>query len=261
MHSKQTKIICTLADNRCEPEFIQELVDNGMNVVRLNTAHLTVEAAGKMVKTIRSVSDRIGILIDTKGPEVRTCDMDDSIVVQTGDRVCITNNPSKPGDFKVNYPGFVGDVAAGKIEACVLCVVEVEGAQRPCWDVDNIRGARGGQNVARRRQVKQRREAAGPDARHRLAHRRAGHDGNIERCGAVARRLCKAELRFDFAQLRFFIELENEQRGEGDQERACQGGETARAQRVNARGQSFPVQMLLLIRHFCFRRRALTMPA
>ena len=121
---------------------------------------------------------------------------------------------------------------------------------RTIASIDNVRGARGGQNVARRRQVKQRREPARPDARHRLAHRRAGHDGNIQRGGAVARRLCKAQLGFGFAQLRFFIEFENKQRGEGDEEGARQGGETARAQRVNARGQSFSVQMLLLIRHF-----------
>ena len=113
MHSKQTKIICTIADNRCEPEFIQELVNSGMNVARLNTAHITTEGAAQMVKTIRSISDRIGILIDTKGPEVRTCEMEESIEVQTGDQVCITNNPSKPGDFKVSYNGFVNDVPVG----------------------------------------------------------------------------------------------------------------------------------------------------
>ena len=113
MHSKQTKIICTLASNRCEPEFIKELVDNGMNVARLNTAHITTEEAEQMVANIRSVSDRIGILIDTKGPEVRTCDLEEPIEVQTGDLVCITNEPSKPGDFKVNYDAFVDEIPAG----------------------------------------------------------------------------------------------------------------------------------------------------
>ena len=107
MHSKQTKIICTIADNRCEPDFIKKLVDCGMNVARLNTAHITTAAAEKMVATIREVSDRIGILIDTKGPEVRTCDMDEPIEVQTGDMVCITTSPSKPGDFRVNYDNFI----------------------------------------------------------------------------------------------------------------------------------------------------------
>lgn len=113
MHSKQTKIICTIADNNCEPAFIQQLVDNGMNVVRLNTAHLSTDAAKRIVDNIRAVSKEIGILIDTKGPEVRTCNLDESIEVQTGDSVCITNSPSKPGDFSVNYEDFVTDIPAG----------------------------------------------------------------------------------------------------------------------------------------------------
>ncbi len=113
MYSKQTKIICTLADNRCEPEFIQQLVTNGMNVARLNTAHITTEAAQQMVRNIRSVSDRIGILIDTKGPEVRTCDLEEPINVLSGDQVFITNEPTGPGDFKVSYDGFVKEIPVG----------------------------------------------------------------------------------------------------------------------------------------------------
>lgn len=110
MHSKQTKIICTIADNRCEPSFIQSLVDNGMNVARLNTAHITTEAAEKMVANIRSVSDRIAILIDTKGPEVRTCELDQPIAVKTGDRVAIARAPSAPNEFKVNYDSFIDEI-------------------------------------------------------------------------------------------------------------------------------------------------------
>lgn len=113
MHSKQTKIICTIATNRCEPEFIQKLVDSGMNVARLNTAHMSLEEASETVRKIRSVSDRIAILIDTKGPEVRTCDIAESISVQTGDMVCITNVPSKPGDFRVNYENFTEEISEG----------------------------------------------------------------------------------------------------------------------------------------------------
>lgn len=114
MHSKQTKIICTIAGNRCQPEFIRELVERGMDVARLNTAHITTEEAEQMVANIRSVSDRIGILIDTKGPEVRTRGIEDPIEVQAGDFVNITTGPSDdPRSFYVNYEGFVSDIAAG----------------------------------------------------------------------------------------------------------------------------------------------------
>ena len=55
MHSKQTKIICTIAGQRCEPEFIQRLVDCGMNVARLNTAHITTDEADTIIANIRSI--------------------------------------------------------------------------------------------------------------------------------------------------------------------------------------------------------------
>ena len=47
MYTKQTKIVCTIAHNRCEPEFIEDLFDAGMNVARLNTAHIEVEDAAE----------------------------------------------------------------------------------------------------------------------------------------------------------------------------------------------------------------------
>ena len=72
---RTTKIICTLAESRCDRDFITQLVENGMDVVRLNTAHLDIPAAERIVASIRAVSDRVGILLDTKGPEVRTCNM------------------------------------------------------------------------------------------------------------------------------------------------------------------------------------------
>ncbi|MDE6394091.1 MAG: pyruvate kinase, partial [Duncaniella sp.] len=72
MLKKSTKIITTVSDLRCEVEFIQALFDAGMNVVRMNSAHLGAEGMKKIVENCRAVSPRIGIMIDTKGPEIRT---------------------------------------------------------------------------------------------------------------------------------------------------------------------------------------------
>ncbi len=113
MLSKQTKIICTIAGNRCEPAFIRQLFDAGMNMARLNTAHITTQEAETIVANIRSVSDRIGILIDTKGPEVRTCDINDPIAVQSGDTINIASDHTPECGFKVNYEDFVEEVLAG----------------------------------------------------------------------------------------------------------------------------------------------------
>lgn len=43
-----------------------------MNVVRMNSAHIQREGFQRIVNNVRAVSDRIGILMDTKGPEIRT---------------------------------------------------------------------------------------------------------------------------------------------------------------------------------------------
>jgi pyruvate kinase len=113
MYSKQTKIICTIAGNNCEPDFIHQLVEKGMNVARLNTAHITTEEADIIVANIRTVSDRIGILIDTKGPEVRTCEMEQPVEVATGDTVRVASAHIPEGGFQVTYDEFIAEVPVG----------------------------------------------------------------------------------------------------------------------------------------------------
>ena len=67
---KHTKIVATISDKRCDVEFIRQLFDAGMNVVRLNTAHISTESAIVMIKNVREVSDSIAILVDTKVDKV-----------------------------------------------------------------------------------------------------------------------------------------------------------------------------------------------
>ena len=115
---KKTKIICTVADNRCDVDFIKSLYENGMNVVRINSAHATIEGAGKIVENVRKVSDRIAILIDTKGPEVRLTRMNDSVgfVAHTGELVEILDDPDSPctkGGLRTTYPNLSVDVPVG----------------------------------------------------------------------------------------------------------------------------------------------------
>ena len=96
MQQKKTKIICTISDLNCGVGFLRSLYDNGMNVVRINTAHATIEGAQKIVDNVRAVSDKIAILIDTKGPEVRLTAMDSSegLQVANGDILTIGNDPN-----------------------------------------------------------------------------------------------------------------------------------------------------------------------
>ena len=67
MMLKQTKIVASISDQRCEVEFIRDLFKAGMNVVRMNTAHASREGFEKLITNVREVSNRIAILMDTKG--------------------------------------------------------------------------------------------------------------------------------------------------------------------------------------------------
>jgi len=110
MQSKQTKIICTIAGNNCAPSLIQDLYNAGMNVARLNTAHISTKEAEKIIANINSVSSNIGILIDTKGPEIRTCEFEKPIELKTNTIVKIGSDHVPKGGFQVNYAEFINEV-------------------------------------------------------------------------------------------------------------------------------------------------------
>lgn len=85
---KKTKIVATISDRRCDVDFIRSLFEAGMNVVRINSAHTSFEGATNIVNNTRAVSDKIAILVDTKGPEIRTTRMaDEGIAVKEGDLI------------------------------------------------------------------------------------------------------------------------------------------------------------------------------
>lgn len=113
---KQTKIVASVSDLRCEVEFIRDLYEAGVNVIRMNTAHATPDGLRKIIRNVRAVSPHIGILIDTKGPEVRTTGTDAPIAYCAGEKVTIVGNPSQESEHDmvcVSYPDFVKDVKVG----------------------------------------------------------------------------------------------------------------------------------------------------
>lgn len=113
---KQTKIIATISDLRCEQKFIKSLYDEGMNVVRMNSAHIEEEGFDRIINNTRAVSNEIGILMDTKGPEVRTTKCDEPIEIKTGDILKMTGSPDQMSSKEmicVSYKDFVKDVTVG----------------------------------------------------------------------------------------------------------------------------------------------------
>ena len=115
---KHTKIVATVSDQRCDVAFVEALYKAGMNVVRLNTAHMMEEGLTRVVNNVRAVSDRIGILMDTKGPEVRTTTTvnKEPIPFKTGEIVKVIGNPDQETSHDcicVSYKNFVNDLAIG----------------------------------------------------------------------------------------------------------------------------------------------------
>ena len=112
MIKKKTKIIATISDRKCDVEFLTSLYNIGMNVVRINTAHQTPEVTEQVIQNVRKVSPTLAIIIDTKGPEVRTKDIENDIFVKAGDFVYITNKKEEglKNSFSVNYGGYTTDV-------------------------------------------------------------------------------------------------------------------------------------------------------
>ena len=118
MDTKKTKIVATISDKNCEPAFIKELYEAGMNIIRINSAHLDIEGALRIIKNTREISDKIAIILDTKGPEIRTTICDSPIPLKKGATINIIGDPGKkssPEAIYVTYKSFSADIPLGSL--------------------------------------------------------------------------------------------------------------------------------------------------
>lgn len=114
---RKAKIVAKIADNKSEVPFLKMVVDAGVDVLWLNTAHQDEPEALELVKRIRSVTTRIPIMIDTKGPEIRTKNVEAPFEVKTGDIITFTGDHSVTGKnvVHVSYPNFHNEVPVGSL--------------------------------------------------------------------------------------------------------------------------------------------------
>jgi pyruvate kinase len=116
MDRKRTKIVATISDKRCSTEFIRSLYEAGMDVIRINSAHCTEDFVPQVINTAREVSDKIAVLLDTKGPEIRSTICDEPIELTKGEMINVTGDPerkSTDSNIFVTYPAFAADVPIG----------------------------------------------------------------------------------------------------------------------------------------------------
>jgi pyruvate kinase len=118
MICKKTKIVSTLGPSTDKPEILKGLVEAGVNIFRFNFSHGTHESHGKTMDSIRKLKLNAGILLDTKGPEIRTGEVRGKLSVKVGDKFTITTTAGvyeDTGKISVNYKGFINDVDVGDV--------------------------------------------------------------------------------------------------------------------------------------------------
>jgi pyruvate kinase len=121
VYYRHTKIIFTLGPS-CEQESVlREMIEEGVDICRINMAHATHEWTREVIRRIHSVSRSmnrpVGVMMDIKGPEIRIGDIDGTWDLKVGDRVRLACFPEGMSQnvrsVMVNYPGMVQDVQPG----------------------------------------------------------------------------------------------------------------------------------------------------
>ena len=114
---RKTKIVCTIGPASESPEMLAKLINAGMNVARLNFSHGSHEEHAVRIATIRDVAAKlnktIGILLDTKGPEIRTHNMKNGELHLKQGQVIEISMTEVEGDenrFSVSYERLIEDV-------------------------------------------------------------------------------------------------------------------------------------------------------
>lgn len=117
---RKTKIVCTIGPASESIEKLVQLIEAGMNVARLNFSHGNHEEHAARIRNIREATEKTGkqvaILLDTKGPEIRTNNMENnSIELVAGNDVTISMREilGTPEKFSITYDGLLYDVNPG----------------------------------------------------------------------------------------------------------------------------------------------------
>ncbi|XP_011624562.1 pyruvate kinase isozyme G, chloroplastic isoform X2 [Amborella trichopoda] len=129
---RKTKIVCTIGPSTSTREMIWKLADAGMNVARLNMSHGDHASHQKTIDLVKeynaqSQDNVIAIMLDTKGPEVRSGDLPQPIMLKAGQEFTFTirRGVNSENVVSVNYDDFVNDVEEGDtllVDGGMMCL-------------------------------------------------------------------------------------------------------------------------------------------
>ena len=114
---RKTKIVCTIGPASESPERLEQLIDAGMNVARLNFSHGDHDEHLQRILAIRKVAaakqKTVGILLDTKGPEIRTHSMENGLIeLVAGQKIDVSMQEvvGTKERFSITYDQLIDDV-------------------------------------------------------------------------------------------------------------------------------------------------------
>lgn len=121
---RHTKIVFTIGPASESEERLEELIHAGVDVCRLNMAHASHEWTREVVARVRKVCERVGrhiaIMMDVKGPEIRTGDLPEKIELKAGEIFDFLTQGTIEDNLEegirgvtVNYPKFAEDIVEG----------------------------------------------------------------------------------------------------------------------------------------------------
>lgn len=152
MNTRSTKIIFTVGPSTDSPEQLRALIREGVDICRINMAHADRDSVREIARKVREAGQaenrEIALMLDIKGPEIRTGDLPEPLQLKKGDRIDFAcSEAAEPEEgvplVGVNYPGLINDVRENssilvdngllrftvitKTENRLSCVVEVPG--------------------------------------------------------------------------------------------------------------------------------------
>ncbi len=141
---KRTKIIATIGPTSESVSMLKELITHGMNIARLNFSHGTHDEHLQRINNIRQASAEVGIpvaiMLDTKGPEIRTGTLKENKITLTAGEIVTLTTADIIGDakrFSINYNNLPNDVSVGSQillddGLIALSVIAIDGQEISC---------------------------------------------------------------------------------------------------------------------------------
>ncbi len=117
---KKTKIVATLGPSTHDKAILEEMMDVGVNVFRINFSHAVYENVREKVKQIREINERknynVAVLADLQGPKLRVGEMGEKVKLKKGDLFTFTTEKCEGTVDKayMTYQNFPNDVQPGE---------------------------------------------------------------------------------------------------------------------------------------------------